>query len=532
MFKTLFAVLLICISASAIAQSFPFDVKLEAISITNLGGVQSYSYGQHNGKWLIVGGRLDGLHRRQPFAAFDLVGHNNQLIVVDPIAMQKWTIGISTLPVNMQEQLRSTNTQFIQDGDYLYIFGGYGFSAAANDHKTFEYLTVIDVPGLINAVVSNSNITSYFKQVSDARFAVTGGQIAKVYDVFYLVGGQKFTGRYNPMGGATFTQDYTNQIRKMKISYDGTNLNIVHLPYITDVANLHRRDFNAAPQIMPNGEEGITSFSGVFQETVDLPYLYCTNIDSNGQVANSNFSQYYNHYECPKLAIHNAAANVMSTVFFGGIAQYFDLNGVLTMDNNVPFVKTIARVSRDANGQMTEYKLPIEMPALLGASAHFIHNEDLAYYNNGVLKMDSLSSDTTIAGYIYGGISSSAPNIFFTNTGTQSTASTQIYRVLLIKNPTAAIHQVNEQSKSSLQLQLYPNPNDGFFKMSFVLQKKGAVIYRLYDNTGRLLKEGNEVFPAGKSVLSIKMNEQSIEGLYLLVFEAEGKTQTQKMILK
>lgn len=532
MFKTFFLVLLVSIGTYAYAQSFPYDVKLEAFSITNLGGVQSYSYGQHNGKWLIVGGRLDGLHRRQPFAAFDLVGHNNQLIVVDPIAMQQWTIGISTLPVNLQEQLRSTNAQFIQDGEYLYIFGGYGYSAAAADHKTFEFLTVIDVPGLINAIINNTSIASYFKQVSDSRFAVTGGQIGKIYDVFYLVGGQKFTGRYNPMGGPTFTQAYTDQIRKMKIFYDGTNLSITHLSYITDMANLHRRDFNVAPQIMPNGQEGLTSFSGVFQVNVDLPYLYCTNIDSNGQVANTNFSQYYNHYECPKLAVHNEAANVMSTVFFGGIAQYYDQNGVLTMDNNVPFVNTIARVSRDANGLMTEYKLPIEMPALLGASAHFIHNEDLAYYNNGVLKMDSLSSDTTIVGYIYGGIASTSPNIFFVNNGTQSSASTQIYRVLLIKNSTAAIHQINEQSQSSLQLQLYPNPNEGDFKMSFVLQQNGPVSFRIYDNNGKLLKEGEEEFSAGKNVLSIEMNEHSVDGLYLVVFEAEGKIQTQKMILK
>ena len=46
--------------------------------------------------------------------------------------------------------------------------------------------------------------------------------------------------------------------------------------------------------------------------------------------------------------------------FFGGIAQYYDSLGILVQDNNVPFVKTIARVTRDASGTMAEYKLPIE----------------------------------------------------------------------------------------------------------------------------------------------------------------------------
>ena len=532
MFKAILLSLLLASTNLLYSQSFPYDVKLDSFSIQGLVGAQSYSYGQHNGKWLIIGGRLDGLHLRQPNASFDIAGHNNQLIVIDPISKQQWTVGLTSLSVNLQEQLRATNAQFYQDGDYLYIVGGYGYSAAAGDHKTFEFMTAIDVSGLINAIVNNTSIISFFTQISDARFAVTGGQLGKVYDTFYLVAGQKFTGRYNPMGGATYTQVYTNQIRKMKISYNGTTLTVTHLPYITDAANLHRRDFNVAPQIMPNGEQGLTSFSGVFQVGADLPYLYCTNIDSNGQAANSNFSQYYNHYECPNLAVYNESENVMSTVFFGGIAQYYDVNGTLTMDSQVPFVKTIARVSRDANGLMTEHKLPNDMPSLLGASSHLIHNEDLAYYDNGVLKMDSLSSDTTVVGYIYGGIASTAANIFMVNNGSQSSASTTIYRVLLIKNPTAAIHQVNDQSQSSLQLQLYPNPNDGIFKMSFVLQKEGPVHYRIYDNSGKLLKEGVNNFPVGKSVLSVVMGAKSVDGLYLIVFEAEGKTQTQKMILK
>ena len=62
------------------AQTTPFNVHLEPLAIDNVGGLQSFAFGQHNGKWLILGGRLDGLHRRQPFASFDLAGPNNQLI--------------------------------------------------------------------------------------------------------------------------------------------------------------------------------------------------------------------------------------------------------------------------------------------------------------------------------------------------------------------------------------------------------------------------------------------------------------------
>ena len=102
------------------AQNTPFSVALEPMNIEGLGGVQSYAFGQHEGKWLIVGGRLDGLHQRQPFAAFSQSGNNTQLIVIDPVAKQKWTTPLSSLPTGIQEQLSSTNMEFYQEGDYLY----------------------------------------------------------------------------------------------------------------------------------------------------------------------------------------------------------------------------------------------------------------------------------------------------------------------------------------------------------------------------------------------------------------------------
>ena len=59
------------ISLMCYSQTVPFNINIEPLNITGLGGLQAYAFGQHNGKWLIIGGRLDGLHRRQPFAAFD-----------------------------------------------------------------------------------------------------------------------------------------------------------------------------------------------------------------------------------------------------------------------------------------------------------------------------------------------------------------------------------------------------------------------------------------------------------------------------
>lgn len=530
------AILLIAFTSQGNAQTTPFQIAIEPMNISGLGGLQAYAWGQHNGKWLVIGGRLDGLHRRQPFAAFDVAGHYNQLIVVDPVAQQKWSAPLSSLPIGLQEQLSSTNMEFFQEGDYLYLVGGYGYSKTFADHTTYPNLSAIKVPDVINAVINGTSFTTNFRQITDTMFAVTGGYLNKIYNTFYLTGGQKFIGRYNPMGpthGPGFIQEYTNAIRKFKIFDNGVTLSVTHLSAIIDATNLHRRDYNVVPQIMPTGQEGLTAFSGVFQVGVDLPYLNCVNIDSTGHTVNNAFSQYYNHYHCAHIPIYSASNNEMHTVFFGGIAQYYDSLGILVQDNNVPFVKTIARVTRDASGTMAEYKLPIEMPSLLGAGSEFIPVENLPNYNNEVLKLDDFIADTTLVGYIYGGISSTAANIFFTNTGTQSSASSQIFKVFLIKNSTVGIHELNTQSIGTLQMQVYPNPNNGNFMVRFNLKNSSNVKVIIHDASGKLLE--NTVLnnlQIGENTYLKKINNIIDGGVYYITIETNYEKATQKIIVE
>lgn len=524
---------LFLISNSLIAQTTPFNIFIEPMNISGLGGLQAYAFGQHNGKWLIVGGRLDGLHLRQPFAAFDVAGNNNQLIVIDPVSQQKWTAPLTSLSVALQEQLSSTNMEFHQDGVYLYIIGGYGYNNATASRKTFDKLTAIDVPSVINAVITGISFASHFRQISHAQFAVTGGHLKKINNTFYLIGGNQFDGNYNAFGNPSYTQVYTNAIRKFTLADDGNNITITHLPTITDAANLHRRDYNAVPQIFPDGSEGITAFSGVFQPTVDLPYLNCVNIDSTGYTVNNSFQQYYNHYHCAVLPLYSQSDNEMHNIFFGGIAQYYDSLGILVQDNNVPFVKTIARVTRNSSGSMSEYKLPVEMPDFLGAGSEFIHNTSVPQFNNGVLKSDDLTEDSTLVGYIYGGISSTAANVFFTNTGTQSAASSRIFKVYVIKNATGGIHDLNEQSTGTLNIQVFPNPNDGNFTVRFHLNQLMETRFSLYNVNGKMIEEGvlsNLVL--GENSFHRKIENIESGGTYLLTIETSYEKATQKIIVK
>jgi len=431
--------------------------------------------------------------------------------------------------------LSSTNMEYYQEGDYLYCLGGYGYSATFGDHTTYSNLTAVKVPEVIDAVINNSSFIGFFRQITDSEFQVTGGSLKKIGNIYHLLGGQKFIGRYNPMGpnnGPGFIQEYTNSIRKFDLSDDGTTITITHLTPFNDAANLHRRDYNGEAQILPDGSQGITMFSGVFQQAADLPFLNSVTVDDNTYTVNNTFQQYYNHYHCPTIPIYAEGDNEMHTVFFGGIAQFYDNAGTLVQDDNVPFVNTIARVTRDATGDMAEYKLPIVMPALLGSGAEFIPNLDFPHFDNDVFKLDSLVADSVLIGHIYGGISSTQPNIFFTNNGTQSSASSQIFKVYIKKPEPLSLDDLNNSSVSLLNLMIYPNPNDGLLNISFNLTKNEDVTISILDEKGALIEKImlNDL-KQGKNQYSKNISKLTDGSVYFISLETSTEQTTHKLIL-
>ncbi len=518
------------------AQTQQYQVLLEPVTISGLVGVQAFAFGQHDGKWLIIGGRLDGLHRRQPFASFAESGNNKQLIVIDPVNLQKWYAPLTSLSIDLQEQLSSTNMQFHQQGNYLYVIGGYGYSATHGDHMTYGKLTAIDVPNTIDAVIHASTFTSYIRQISDINFAVTGGHLKKIYDTYYLVGGQLFTGRYNPMGpdhGPGFFQQYTDQVRKFTLNDDGINISITNYRTVTDPLAFHRRDNNVVPQILPNGKEGLTLFSGVFQPTANIPFLNSVTIDSSSYAINHSFAQYYNHYHSAVMPMYNRKNKEMHNVFFGGIAQYYDSSGVLVQNSDVPFVKAISNVIRDNTGKMAEYKLTPEMPSFSGAGAEFILLPSIPHYANEVIKLDSIDADTTMVGHIYGGITSTAANVFWVNTGKESKASSQLFKVYLIKDRTSKKPPLNKQSTNGLQLQVYPNVNKATIFIKFYLTDRFPVSIEIKDANGNSV--ANEIFTnvrLGENIVQKVIKSLTSGRAYWVSIKAGDIQATQKLYIE
>jgi hypothetical protein len=518
-----------CLGSLNAQNTFDYTVELVAAEIPGLPGLHSFAYGQHEGKWLLVGGRLDGLHARQPFNSFPENFNNQELFVVDIDNLQFWSASLNGLPAGIQEQLQSTNMNFYQDGDVLYIIGGYAYSQSAGTHITFPNLTSIDVSGVIDAVVDNQPITPFFKQISDDIFAVTGGHLNKLGDTFYLVGGHRFDGRYNPMGNPTYTQTYTNAIRNFTIDNSGSQLSYGNFTETVDAVHLHRRDYNLMPQIFPNGERGFTISAGVFQQGVDLPFLYPVDITPNGYAPVTGFNQYLSHYHSASLSLYDPGLNHMHMLFFGGMSQYYYQDGNLVQDNLVPFVKTISRVSRDANGMLSEYLIPLEMPELQGSSAEFILHPAAPLYASEIIDLEAVTDVDVLVGHIFGGINSPTANPFSTNQTSTTVADATIYEVWL-KPENLGINNPIDGS-NPFEIKVSPNPVVDQVTVSFDLKAPTTIRYYLTNSKGQLILERsfNEPF-SGYQQLIIPLPSLASQTLVLTVVFNDTHYVTQKLV--
>jgi hypothetical protein len=435
--------------AVATPSNLPYTLQFTQVPLTSVPTIQSGVYAQSGGKWLIIGGRTNGLHGFDPngLNSFPPRFQNNSIIVVDPQTGQTWTKDWSNtdVPASVWAALASTNQQAYQRGDRLYTTGGYSFNANTNQFVTYDTLSSLSVSGLINAVINGGAISTLIKQIHDPRFEVTGGDMNAIGNRTFLNFGQDFQGGYNG-NTASISQVYTDEIRSFQIHDNGSTLTISDYQAQRDPVNFRRRDGNLADStILPNGKAGLTAFGGVFTVPAGTGYREPIAIGPNGKgTVNTDYLQYFNQYTSSRIGMYNASTRTMNTVFFGGISLYtysFD-TGKLTQDPGLPFVDQVVSYVEKPNGQTREFILPsipsdvgpfASIPGaknvnLYGANAAFFASPDLATYSNGILKLDQFRKATTL-GYIYGGIVANQGNFG------QTTASGTVFKVTIV--PTA-----------------------------------------------------------------------------------------------
>ncbi len=508
------------------SNSQPFELEIVPQVVPGMPGIHSYISVQDNGMWVIIGGRTNGLHGWQPNFAFPASTQNTQIFVVDPVNNQMWSAGTAGLSQNIREQITASNHEFARNGDYLYVFGGYGFSTPQNDMITFPAITAIDIPQLITDVVNQNPIALNFRQITEPNAAVTGGNMSYYNGEFYLVFGHKFDGLYNPHNGPSFTQTYTEQIRKFQITDNGNVFTVTGYTAITDTAQFHRRDYNLAEQVFPNGNFGLTAFSGVFKKNVDLPYYDNIDISQSTYTVNTQFQQRLNNYHTAVITMYDSVNTTSYNLFMGGMAQYYyDLNNTLINDSLVPFVSTISLITRDANGQV-ETVLPYQMPGYLGSNMEFFPAININKYSNDVIKYHDIDTGKVLIGYLFGGIEADYPYVFMQGGGT-SWANEKIYQVYLKRSSVTSIDYANPINAFNC----FPNPATNHINVNFTLTKSLPVVISIYDSAGKRVVW----YPLSKHVTGdIKLDLPLPDlnaGVYRLTLNAAGSYIHQSIVI-
>lgn len=151
-----------------------FTVELKSVDADDLPALQSFSLAKgSDGKWLIVGGRTNGLHpfvqssnngTTPPPNAFPIANANRRIWVIDPAARRAWSATLDGLPTQIADALSATNAQSRQEGNVLYIIGGYGWDSQKQQMTTFGLLNAIQVDETIKAVMNNSTLVNLIQQ--------------------------------------------------------------------------------------------------------------------------------------------------------------------------------------------------------------------------------------------------------------------------------------------------------------------------------------------------------------------------------
>lgn len=516
------------VSTTTVAQNGklpPFQLQIEAIGGTVLPGLHSFAFAQVQDKWLIIGGRTNGLHGLNNNDGFPSEYKNEMVTVIDTSSWSFYQADLHQLPGSVADPIRSTNMEYIQEGNYLYMIGGYGYDSTASKFVTFPTLTAIHINDMIDAVINNKPIASCIRQVKDTNLTVCGGDLTKLGNDYYLMFGHNFIGRYSPDASVgLFKQTYSNCIKKFNITDNGTTITLANFSYNVDTTNFHRRDLTTCAMVNPDGSFGIGAYGGVFQKNADMPYVEPILMASNGTTTVKSYQQQMSQYTCAVLPVYNRDTKSMYTTFFGGISLYdYDPGtGKLTRDTLLPFISDVTTLSSFSNGTMEEALLPVQLPGLLGSNSKFVLNKSIPAYSNEVVDYKQLANTYQLAGYILGGIHAQAGNFG------QSTANSTIYRVYI---KSLASVGIPDESSSIHDFTVFPNPAAQHTAIKFNMKRSDHVKIRLTDITGKEFKIVADMqLSQGVQVLPLDVSGFSA-GLYLCEISCQGGRIVEKVII-
>lgn len=461
-----------------------YKIHCDTQRMENWPGVHSFIYGILNDTLIIFGGRIDGLHEKESGFERKKTNDSTYLICIKNRTCKAYKTPFYT--IQLHDAMTMANSLFTQKGDDLYFIGGYGENSSASYH-TMPSLSKLNLRSYKNALDLNSNKFDY-NQIIDSTFAIAGGQMLFLDGKLFVVGGHKFTGKYND-SSSKIIQSYTNKASIYTIAFFNDSFIVQKDKEIYDEFNFHRRDFNLTYNIDQNGETKLMLFSGVFLENENRPFFNLAELNYNGYKDVENFEQRFANYHCGKVGFYNKKNKSFSFYFIGGMSEYYkDSIGNISRDPFIPFVKHISKVHRDSSGVFTETILQDTLPAFLGTNGEFIINPKINRLFQDIIDENELRYDTLELGFILGGIlnPTETRNPYASNLANMTISNPYLINIRFIKHKNT---NISKTPKNNLTIELIPSSQRNHFevKLQPLHQEYKYLFYYIYDTQGRLI---------------------------------------------
>lgn len=402
-----------------------FSLEVVPTRIEGLPPLHSFTHGQWNGKWVLLGG--------QTTVDFHYNCQNTQAVVIDPATGEVWAAEIDHADPSFleAEQLFASFGPSFQDGPTLYLAGGYGYSSRAGAYLTFPYLCAIDLPGLIEAVIGETkpSLGQFFRQAYHPDMAVMEGSLLRIDGQFYLIDGYRLPGVYESEQ-EDFQKEPLRLVRPFFVEQgeDGAlSIEVRHgFTYGPDFETLLP---TAAPQVFPDLGEGLTLFES--QAEAGLSWL---NVFDMGYSVQKRNTAELPHYHSAVIALYDEDSGDMHTLFLGGCRSFWCEQEA----SRLPFrVEQAECFTRSYHGEIEISTLPIDPYQAWGRSTHFLPAGSAPTYPNGVIRLGELPAGRHLIGYLFGGASCPTP-LLFRNGETPALASNQLFAVYLVREDSPA----------------------------------------------------------------------------------------------
>lgn len=403
------------------------DITLQPINSAGLPALRDPVVAENAGEWLIVSGSTGDFHDFNR----DFI---TSLYVYNPMtsAIYSESVSATNLPATVQNQLISSDPEYLQDGDTLYIIGGF-YTPNNVNWVTLNTITAINIPGMINAIKNNVTDLAPFVSYNTTipQFKVTGGQLGKIDNYFYLAFGQDCEGNY-----CADSQHYTNSIYQFSTDPTLSSITLINTATHGDLdgSGWRRRDYTLAP-FKSNNADTLFALGGPFTPGSEAD-VWTNGIHIHSDLhTNDNFiNQQANQYLAPVLSMYSANKSTTYVATFSGLSNLYWASNGLNYDNTTPYGNILDLISADASGTVQEYAnltplcsgQPLASCLYMGLAAHFIPI-DTYYDSRGILQLDQLpESGPTLVGYVYAGLVSSGQDIF---DASPNNATNQVYAV-------------------------------------------------------------------------------------------------------